>query len=88
VSTPSLRVQLDEITLLVDFVCCVRGHLLIAPAGETIVEGSEWYIAEIDEIPIAAELQLECPKGSDKLSVRFQRSQSCIVCINFVWESS
>jgi hypothetical protein len=64
------------------------GHLLITPAGETAIEGSKLYIAEINDIPTASELQLECPRGSDKLSVRFQRFQSCIICINFIWESS
>jgi hypothetical protein len=86
-STSSLRIQLDEMLLSVEFDNCVRGHLLITPAGETAVQDEKWYIAEIDDIPTATELQLECPQDSNKLSVRFQRSQNCIVCISFVWES-
>jgi hypothetical protein len=58
--------------------CCVRGHLLITPVGESALDGDRWYIAEIYDIPTASEPQLECPKGSDKLSVRFNNLRAAL----------
>jgi hypothetical protein len=85
-TTPSLRLLLDELCLTVDFVELVSGHLLVTLAGDAAIESSGFSIAEIEDIPTDTELQLDCPHGSDELTVRFQNAQKGIICVVFVWE--
>jgi hypothetical protein len=84
-TTLSLRLQLDELCLTVDFVERVSGQLLVTLAGGAVDDNNGCSIAEIEEIPTDTELQLDCPRGSNELTIRFQKAQKGIICVTFIW---
>jgi hypothetical protein len=84
--TTSLLLQLNEVHLTVDFIEVVSGHLLVTLVEGAADEGIGCYIAEIEDIPTDTELPLDCPHGSDELTVKFQKAHRGIICILFKWD--
>lgn len=82
----SLYLQLDELSLAVDFVKGVSGHVLISRAGDAAVGSKDCSVVELKDIPIARELLFECPRGSNELAIWLQSSSKGIICVTFVWE--
>jgi hypothetical protein len=85
-TTPSLYLQIDKLSLIVDFVQVSSGHLLITCAGDAAVEGKDYSVVNIENIPTSTELPLKCPHGSNELTIQFRSSWNVIICVVFVWD--
>jgi hypothetical protein len=82
----SILLQLDELSLTVDFVGGILGYLLVTEPCSG-VENRGCSIVAVEEIPTKMELQLDCSSGSDRLTVNFRKGSKDIICVMFVWES-
>jgi hypothetical protein len=85
-TTPSLHLQIDKLSLTVDFVQVLSGHLLITRAGDAAVESKDCSVANIEDIPTSTELPLKCPHGSNELIIQFRSSLNLIICVVFIWD--
>lgn len=85
-TTPSLYLQIDKLSLTVDFVQVSSGHLLITRAGDAAVESKDCSVANIEDIPTSTELPLKCPHGSNELTIQFRSSCNVIICVVFIWD--
>ena len=86
-TTPSLHLQLGNLSLTVDFVQVLSGHLLITRAGDAAVESKDYSVANIEDIPTSTELPLKCPHGSNELTIQLRSSWNAIICVVFVWDT-
>lgn len=85
-TTPLLHLQLDKLSVTLDFVQVLSGHLSITHGGEAVIGSREYSIVNIEDIPTIAELQLNCPHGSNELTIQLQSAWKGIICISFVWD--
>jgi hypothetical protein len=85
-TTPSLYLQIDKLSLTVDFVQVSSGHLLITRAGDAAVESKDCSVTNIEDIPTSTELPLKCPHGSNELTIQFRSSWNVIIYIVFIWD--
>jgi hypothetical protein len=84
-TTPSLNLQLGKLFVTLDFVQVSSGHLSITRAGDAVV-GNDNSTVNVEEIPTAGELRLNCPDGSHKLAVQLQSARKGIICVVFTWD--
>ncbi|KAH7303692.1 hypothetical protein BKA65DRAFT_225965 [Rhexocercosporidium sp. MPI-PUGE-AT-0058] len=83
-TTPSLHLQLDKVSITLDFVQVLSGHLSITRANDVMM-GREHFIVNVEDIPTTPELRLSCPHRSNKLTIRFQNAWKSTICVAFVW---
>ena len=84
-ATRSLFLRLENLSLVVDFVTGVSGHLLITRPED--VKATEFRVVTVENIPITEELQIDCPQDTNKLHVSFQISSKAIIYVTFVWDT-
>jgi hypothetical protein len=84
-ATHSLFLRLENLSLVVDFVTGVSGHMLVTRAEDT--KATEFRVVTVENIPITEELQIDCPRDSNELHVSFQISSKAIVYVTFVWDT-
>jgi hypothetical protein len=82
---PSLHLQLDKLSLTLDFLQVFSGHLLIARAEDAIASCKGYRAVNIEDIPTTTELRLSCSQNSNELTFQLQTTRKGIVCISFVW---
>ena len=85
-TTPSLHMQLDRLSLTLEFVQVFSGQLSIARAENAAVWSKGYQVVDIRDIPTATELRLNCSHTSNELIVQLQSDQKGIVCFTFVWD--
>ncbi|KIM96820.1 hypothetical protein OIDMADRAFT_44371 [Oidiodendron maius Zn] len=85
-STRSLHLELDTLSLALDFDRVASGRLSIAQVEDTIGSGPGYHVVSIENIPTASELQLDCLHDSNELTVQLQTARRGLVCMSFVWE--
>jgi hypothetical protein len=83
----SLYIQLDDLSLAVDFVTGASRHLLVTRAQGTTIESTKCRVVKIEDIPVTKELQLDCPRHLNELNVLFQSSLKGIVYVTFIWDT-
>jgi hypothetical protein len=83
-TTPSLHVQLDRLSLTLEFVQVFSGQLSIARAEDAAMWSKRYQIIDIRDIP-TTELQLSCSDNSNELTIQLQHSQKGILCFTFAW---
>jgi hypothetical protein len=73
-TTPSLYLQLDRPSLILEFVQVpiLRGHISIAQAEDATVRIKGYRVVDIRDTPPTIELQLNCPYTSNKLTIQLQ----------------
>ncbi|TVY14781.1 hypothetical protein LARI1_G007475 [Lachnellula arida] len=84
--TPLLHVQMDKLSLSLEFAHAFSGQLSIAAAEDDTVETKKYKVINIADIPATAELRLSCSDTSNRLSIQLQDGQQAIVYLTFVWE--
>jgi hypothetical protein len=85
-TTPSLHLRLDKLSLTLHFLRVSSGHLLIAQGEGTIVSFKGYRAVNIEDIPITTELRLSCLQNSNELTFQLQTARKGIVYISFVWD--
>ncbi|EPE34262.1 hypothetical protein GLAREA_07275 [Glarea lozoyensis ATCC 20868] len=85
-TTPLLHLQLNELSLTLDFARVTSGHLSIEPVREDSARNKEVHVIDVKDIPTTTELTLDCPRGSNKLTIQLQSARKEFVCIKFVWD--
>jgi hypothetical protein len=85
-ATPSLHLQLDKLSLTLDFLQVISGHLLIAQVEDMIASCKGYYAVNVEDIPTTTELRLSCLQNSNELKFQLQIARKGIVCISFVWD--
>ena len=85
-TTPSLHLQLDKLSLTLDFLRVSSGHLLIAQGEDAIVSCKGYRAVNIEDIPTITELRLSCSQNSNELTFQLQTARKGIVYISFVWD--
>jgi hypothetical protein len=85
-TTPSLHLKLDKLSLEFEFCQVSSCRLLVAQVEDVIVLCKKHRVVNIDDIPTTTELHLSCsPHGSNELTFQVQSAGKGIVCISFVW---
>jgi hypothetical protein len=87
-TTPLLYVQLDRLSLTLEFVQVFSGELSISRAEDAAMWSKGYQVVDIGDIPTTTELQLNCSDSSNELTIQLQNDQKGIVCFTFVWEGS
>jgi hypothetical protein len=87
-TAPLLYVQLDGLSLTLEFVQVFSGQLSIARAEDAAMWSKGHQVVDIGDIPTTTELQLNCSDNSNELTIQLQNDQKGIVCFRFVWEGS
>jgi hypothetical protein len=85
-TTPSLHLQLDKLSLTLDFLRVSSGHLLVTQVEDAIVSCKGYRAVNIEDIPTTTELRLSCSQNSSELTFQLQTAQKGIVRISFVWD--
>ena len=85
-TTPSLRLELTWLSLTVDFLRVLSGCLSIVQVSDHLASSRGYHSIDIENIPTAAELRMDCPPGANELTFQLQTSRQGPVCITFVWE--
>jgi hypothetical protein len=83
-TTPSLHLQLDKLSLTLDFLLGSPGHLLITQVEDAIVSCKRYRAVNIKDIPTTTELRLSCSQNSSELTFQLQTTRKGIVRISFV----
>jgi hypothetical protein len=55
-TTPLLHLQLDKLSITLDFVQVLLGHLSITHGGDAMIGSREYSIVNVKDIPTTAEL--------------------------------
>ena len=84
-TTPTLHLQLNELSLSLDFVKVVSGHLSISHVGDASTRSKALQVIDIEDIPTTKELELDCVQSSNELTVYLQSARKEIICVEFVW---
>ncbi|TAQ89111.1 hypothetical protein B7494_g2575 [Chlorociboria aeruginascens] len=85
-TTPLLHIQLDKLSLTLEFVQIFSGRLSIIQAENSVI-WNKGYNVEIGDIPTSTELRLNCPDTSNQLIVQLQNDGKGIVCFTFTWDN-
>jgi hypothetical protein len=83
-TTPSLHVQLDRLSLTLEFVQVFSGQLSIEEVEGTLRSKTN-HLIDIRDIPTTTELQLRCSDNSGELIVQLQNGQKGVVYFTFAW---
>ena len=83
-TTPSLYVQLDGLSLTLEFIQVFSGQLWIAQA-EDAAWSKKYQLIDVRDIPTTTQLQLSCSDNSNELTIQLQHGQKGIVCFTFAW---
>ncbi|KFY04962.1 hypothetical protein O988_00372 [Pseudogymnoascus sp. VKM F-3808] len=85
-TTPSLHLKLDKLSLEFEFCQVSSCRLLVARVEDATVLWKKNRVVNIDDIPTTTELHLcSSPHGSNELTFQLQSAGKGIVCISFVW---
>jgi hypothetical protein len=87
-TTPLLYVQLDRLSLTLEFFKVFSGQLSIARAEDAAMCSKGYQVVDIRDIPTTTELQLNCLDSSNELTIQLQNDQKGIVCFTFVWREA
>jgi hypothetical protein len=87
-TTPLLYVQLDRLSLTLEFVQVFSGQLSITQAEDATMWNEGYQVVDIRDIPTTTELQLNCSDSSNELTIQLQNDQKGIVCFTFVWREA
>lgn len=79
---PSLYMQLDRLTLTLEFVQVFPVQLSIVET-EDAVQSKKNHLVDIKDIPNTTELQLRCSDNSSELTIQLQGGQKGLVCFIF-----
>ena len=83
-TTLSLHLQLDKLSLTLDFLRVCSGHLLIAPVEDAIASCKGYHAVNIEDIPTTTELRLSYSQNLNELTFQLQTTRKGIVRISFV----
>ena len=83
-TTPSLRLQLDTLSVTIDFIQVLSGFLSILRADDSLTRNDDC-VAHIADIPTSSELRLNCPQGLDEMRIQIRDYGKIIFWIIFVW---
>jgi hypothetical protein len=85
-TTPSLHLEIDKLSITLDFIKVLSGRLSIARAEDSALRTQGLRIVDIKDIPTTTELQLDCSLASKELTFQLQNGQKGIIYIAFVWD--
>jgi hypothetical protein len=85
-TTPSLHLEIDKLSITLDFIKVLSGRLYIARTEGSALRRHGLRIVDIKDIPTATELQLDCSLASNELIFQLQNGQKGIIHIEFVWD--
>lgn len=85
-TTPTLHLQLNKLSLTLDFVKVISGHLSIMTIRDDSIRDKEIQVIDIKDIPTTTELILSCPQGSNEIKIQLQSTWKEIICVVFVWD--
>jgi hypothetical protein len=85
-TTPSLRLELDWLSLTVDFLQVLAGRLSIVQVDEDLASSRGYQSIDVKDIPTAAELRMDCFQGANELTFQLQTPRRGPIRITFVWE--
>jgi hypothetical protein len=83
-TTPSLHMEIDKLSITLDFIQVLSGRLSIVRAEGFDVRQQGLRIVDIEDIPTATELQLDCSLASNELTFQLQNEQMGTIHIAFV----
>ncbi|PSS18458.1 hypothetical protein M430DRAFT_120981 [Amorphotheca resinae ATCC 22711] len=84
--TPSLHVQLDRLSITLDFIQVVSGRLCITQAEASAGWSKECRCVDVEDIPTTTELQLNRSHDSQQLAIQLRIGQKELLCVAFMWE--
>ncbi|KFY42047.1 hypothetical protein V494_02643 [Pseudogymnoascus sp. VKM F-4513 (FW-928)] len=85
-TTPSLHLKLDKLSLEFEFCQVSSCRLLVARVEDATVLCKNNRVVNIDDIPTTTELHLSFSlHGSNEITFQLQSAGKGIVCISFVW---
>jgi hypothetical protein len=85
-TTPSLYLQLDRLSITLEFVQVLSGRLSISQSEYAAPRSKGLRVVDIKDIPTTTELQLNCSRDSKELKIQLQSGEHGIICISFVWD--
>jgi hypothetical protein len=71
-TTPSPHLQLNKLSVTLDFVYILLGYLLIMHTGDAVIRSREYSIINVEDILTTAELQLNYPHDLNELIIQLQ----------------
>ena len=83
--TPSLHLQLNNLSLTLDFVKVVSGHLCVTQMVNNSTKSMKSQTVHVEDISTTEDFQIRCPQGSNELEIQIQSSQKDIFVVAFVW---
>jgi len=84
-STRSLHLELGTLSLTLEFLGVLSGCLSIIEIEDSVAPSPGCHIVNIEDIPIVADLQLDCSHGSNELTLQLRIARRGVICITFVW---
>ena len=84
-TTPSMHLEVDKLSLTLDFIHVFSGHILIEESTEPT---QKLQIMNVEEIPTTAELQLGCSQDSNELSLQLRATRKHVINFSFVWDDN
>jgi hypothetical protein len=84
-TTPSLHLELGTLSLTFDFLQVLSGCLSIVEIDDNPALSRGDHTVEVENIPTAAELSLDCSHDSNELAFQLRTAQRGRVYISFVW---
>jgi hypothetical protein len=77
--------ELGTLSLTFDFLQVLSGCLSIVQIGDSAALSRGYRTVEVENIPITAELKMDCSDDSNELAFQLRIAQRGLVCISFVW---
>jgi hypothetical protein len=85
-TAPSLHLEIDKLSITLDFIKVLSGRLSIARAEGSTLRRQGLRIVDVKDIPTATELRLDCSLVSNELTFQLQNGQKGIIQIAFLWD--
>ena len=85
-TTPSLHLELDTLSLTLDFLRVHSGRLSIAQVEASIALSRGYHLIDVESIPTTTELQVDCSHESKELKLQLRTGRQGLVCISFTWD--
>jgi hypothetical protein len=84
--TPSLHLEIYKLSVTFDFIQVLSGRLSITRAEDATARRQGLRIVDIEDIPTATELQLDCSLASKELAFQLRNGRKGMIYIAFVWD--
>ena len=82
-TTPSLHLKLDALSLTFDFFQVLSGCLSLVQIGDNTELSRGYRTVEVENIPTTAELKMDCSRDSNELAFQLRVALRGFVCISF-----